>query len=165
MVHGDPRRTTVIPPSREGGVITPRPPASAPAALRPLPQALPPRPGDVLGTWTVEATPDLRGLRAGLHAALRAHRAVTAPVVLVASELTTNALRHGAPPATVTLSRTGAGYLLDVADGAVDALPALAERRPLGQGGFGLYVVGRMADAVGWFAEHDRKHVWALFGL
>jgi len=110
-------------------------------------------------------TAHLRALRAGLHAALRAHRAVTAPVVLVASELTTNALRHGVPPAVVTLFRAGDGYLLDVADGAVDAPPALAGRRPLGQGGFGLYVAGRMTDAMGWYAEGDRKHVWALFGL
>jgi len=99
--------------------------------------------------------------RAGLHAAVRGPRTVSGPVALVASELATNALRHGVPPATVTLSRLPAAYLLDVSDGAVDERPVLAARRPLGEGGFGLYLVGRLADDLGWYVAADRKHVWA----
>lgn len=141
--------------------MTPR--STATAASGPLLELPPPEGGEVLGSWVLDATSQLRVLRAGLHAALRAPRSVSGPVVLVASELATNALRHGLPPATVTLSHGRGAYVLDVADGAVGTTPVLAARRPLGEGGYGLYVVGRLADAVGWYVEAGRKHVWAAF--
>lgn len=131
------------------------------ASSRAILQALPPEAGELVGTWVVASTAELRLLRARLHEALPASRSVSGPVVLVASELATNALRHGTAPATVALHRGRASWLLDVADGAVDAVPVLADRRPLGEGGFGLVVVGRLADEVGWYAEPGRKHVWA----
>ena len=141
--------------------MTAHPAPVAPAPSRAIPEAVPPDPGELVGTWTVASTADLRLLRAGLHEVLHAPRSVSAPVALVASELATNALRHGAPPATVVLHRGRASWLLDVADGAVDVVPVLADRRPLGEGGFGLVVVGRLADEVGWYIVPGRKHVWA----
>jgi len=138
--------------------VTPR---STATGTRPLAQLAPLDTGEPLGEWVLESTAGLRTLRAGLHAAVRGPRTVSGPVALVASELATNALRHGVPPATVTLSRLPAAYLLDVSDGAVDERPVLAARRPLGEGGFGLYLVGRLADDLGWYVAADRKHVWA----
>lgn len=136
-------------------------PRSTATGTRPLAQLAPLDTGEPLGEWVLESTAGLRTLRAGLHAAVRGPRTVSGPVALVASELATNALRHGVPPATVTLSRLPAAYLLDVSDGAVDERPVLAARRPLGEGGFGLYLVGRLADDLGWYVAADRKHVWA----
>ncbi len=136
-------------------------PRSTATGTRPLAQLAPLDTGEPLGEWVLESTAGLRTLRAGLHAAVRGPRTVSGPVALVASELATNALRHGVPPATVTLSRLPAAYLLDVSDGAVEERPVLAARRPLGEGGFGLYLVGRLADDLGWYVAADRKHVWA----
>jgi anti-sigma regulatory factor (Ser/Thr protein kinase) len=134
-----------------------------PEGLRPLAQAPAPAADEVLGTWQVESTAQLRALRAGLACTLDAARAVAGPVVLVASELATNALRHGGSPALVSLSRSERVHLLDVADDAVDAVPAVVARRPLGEGGYGLYLVGRLAGGVGWYVAAGRKHVWASF--
>lgn len=143
--------------------MTVRAPTSAATGVRHLPLAQAPDGVEQLGTWRLDSTAQLRALRAGLHDALRAPRSVGDPVVLVASELATNALRHGEPPATVSLGRTPEAFVLDVADGAVDAVPVLAERRPLGEGGYGLYLAGRLADDLGWYAAEGRKHVWAAF--
>lgn len=148
----------------EQRAMTWRPAPSAPGGLQLLPATAPPAAGEPLGTWRVDSTAQLRALRAGLQKALPPHRTTSGPVVLVASELATNALRHGEPPADVTLSRGDGLYLLDVADGAVGAVPALAARRPLGQGGYGLYLVGLLAQDVGWYVADGRKHVWAAFG-
>ncbi len=139
--------------------MTPRSSVAMPST--PLPQVAAPAGGELLGTWVLETTAELRVLRAGVHQVVHGPRSVSGPVALVASELATNALRHGTPPATVTLRHGVATYVLDVADGAVDAVPVLAARRPLGEGGFGLYVVGRLADEVGWYLADGRKHVWA----
>ncbi len=135
--------------------------SSASAAMQPLPLADPPPADEHLGTWTLDSTADLRRLRASLNQALHAPRQVAGPVVLVASELATNALRHGVPPVVVALARAAGGHLLDVADGSVDAVPTHSAARPAGEGGFGLYLVGRLADEVGWYSEPGRKHVWA----
>ncbi|MCL2464933.1 MAG: ATP-binding protein [Micrococcales bacterium] len=149
--------------------------SGAVGARRPLLRAVAPPADARLGVWTLESTADLRMLRAELRAVL--HRAYlahlaghvgapraprTSPAVLVASELATNALRHGIPPVVVVLSRCGGAELLDVVDGSVDTVPTFAARRPIGEGGIGLHLVGRLADDVGWYAQGGRKHVWAL---
>lgn len=136
--------------------------SSATVASQSLPRAVPPVAGEPLGTWRLESTADLRRLREALYRATRAPRPVVEPVVLVASELATNALHHGVPPVGVVLTRTGTGHLLDVADGSVDRVPTYSTSRPAGAGGFGLYLVGRLADELGWYTEPGHKHVWAL---
>lgn len=133
-----------------------------PAALQPLPEADAPLAREPVATWALGSTADLRLLRRALHDALHTSRQVTGQVVLAASELATNALRHGVPPVAVVLARVDGGYLLDVADGSVDAVPTYSTYRPAGEGGFGLYLVGRLADEVGWYVAGDRKHVWAV---
>lgn len=55
--------------------------------------------------------------------------------VLVIDELASNALRHGAPPASVTLRDRGTAWLVVVTDAALDQPPTPAVDRPAGQGG------------------------------
>ena len=84
-------------------------------------------------------------------------------MVLVTSELATNALRHGKPPTIVTLMSHDDEHLLDVADHDVSSVPALAEGREPGEGGFGLLLAQQLALDVGWYASDTTKHIWARF--
>jgi anti-sigma regulatory factor (Ser/Thr protein kinase) len=84
-------------------------------------------------------------------------------MVLVASELASNALQHGRPPTSLTLSTDGQEYLLDVCDSDVHTAPVVAGERPSGAGGFGLVIARRLSQDVGWYTTHDTKHVWAIF--
>ena len=84
-------------------------------------------------------------------------------MVLVTSELATNALRHGKPPTIVTLMVNGDEHLLDVADHDTSSIPALAEEREPGEGGFGLMLAQQLALDVGWYVSETTKHIWARF--
>lgn len=83
-------------------------------------------------------------------------------LVLVASELVTNALQHGRPPVDVTLL-AGRTWLLEVADARFDSAPVFAGRRDPGAGGMGLHVARRLALDLGWYTTHGHKHVWVTF--
>lgn len=141
----------------------------APLADRTLERREPPDTFAVVHRWVLDSTSQLRTLRAEVCAAIVGRggglrlRGVPGAVVLVASELATNALCHGLAPTVVTLCGDGRTYLLDVADQAVQVEPVLAERRPPGEGGFGLYLARRLALDVGWYADGETKHVWATF--
>ena len=140
-----------------------------PLSERTLERRTPPDSFGTVHCWVLDSTSQLRGLRAEVCAAIVGRggglrlRGVPGAVVLVASELATNALRHGLAPTVVTLCRDERTYLLDVADQAVQVEPVLAERRLPGEGGFGLYLARRLALDVGWYADGDMKHVWATF--
>lgn len=84
-------------------------------------------------------------------------------MILVASELATNALTHGLPPTIVSLSTDGRDYLLDVADHDLSSEPRVAGERPAGAGGFGLQIARRIAQEVGWYSTESTKHVWVVF--
>ncbi len=84
-------------------------------------------------------------------------------VVLVASELATNALSYAGQPAVVRLSERDGEYLLEVVDRAPDRIPGAVGGGPSGQGGFGLLLAARLADEVGWYRTATAKHVWARF--
>ncbi|WP_129337964.1 ATP-binding protein [Cellulomonas endophytica] len=132
-------------------------------------EARPPRATPV-GSWRVGSARDLTSMRAGLLEALAAAapdggHALDEHVVLVASELATNALRHGAPPAHVRLLSGRGALVLEVADGDTERVPVLAGRRTAGAGGFGLVIAERVARDVGWYRASGAKHVWALFPL
>lgn len=121
--------------------------------------------------WQVASPEDLGTLRAHLRRALAASRG-RAPwpedavddVVLVASELATNAVRHATGPVWVRLLCDGAGVVVDVVDHDPAAEPAVAPSGRPGGGGFGLVLARRLAQDVGWFTTpRGRKHVWARF--
>ena len=120
--------------------------------------------------WVVDTSRELSDLRAGIVRAVategappRELDATAHTMVLVASELATNALRHGIPPTIVRLLRAEDTYLLDVADHDLGTTPYIAGARPPGEGGFGLQIARRLALEVGWYATETTKHVWATF--
>ena len=120
--------------------------------------------------WVVDSSRQLTALRAGVVDAVAADGVPAEELVgtahimvLVASELATNALRHGIPPTVVRLMRSGGTYLLDVADHDLGTTPYLAGERPPGEGGFGLQIARRLALEVGWYARGTTKHFWATF--
>ncbi|GAA2709906.1 ATP-binding protein [Micromonospora olivasterospora] len=131
----------------------------------------PPPRATELQRWALGSGAELRGLRASLHEALTGHalRAgeqlddIPERVVLVATELATNALQHGLPPTTVRLLCADDVFILDVADHDLSTVPELADTRPLGAGGRGLQLARAFSLDVGWYATSHAKHIWASF--
>ncbi len=136
-----------------------------------LAAALPPERFRPVRRWVLEGVTDLALVRRELLAELTAADGsplgrlpgVPERMVLVASELATNALTHGLPPTFLSLSSDGQDYLLDVADHDLSTEPRVASERPAGAGGFGLQIARRLSQAVGWYATETTKHVWAVF--
>jgi signal transduction histidine kinase len=83
-------------------------------------------------------------------------------LVLVADELTSNALRHGGGPVAAALSRVDDEWLVSVSDHAPDVPPAPAQGRDPVLGGLGLYLVADLSVRHGWFAGRRTKTVWAV---
>jgi serine/threonine-protein kinase RsbW len=124
-----------------------------------------------LHRWVLDSYDGLRGLRASLHQVI-ANGVGSEPerlddvfdrMAVVATELATNALRHGLPPTVVRLLRSGDDLILDVADHDLGAAPELVEDRPLGAGGLGLQLTQTFAVDTGWYTAGTTKHVWASF--
>ncbi|GIF02674.1 ATP-binding protein [Actinoplanes siamensis] len=132
----------------------------------------PPPDAELLHLWVLDTSAELRSLRAALQAALAEHSdARSGPLddipdrmVLVATELATNAIRHGRPPTEVRLLHTGELFVLDVADHDLTTIPELADTRPIDAGGRGLLLAQSFAVEVGWYATEQTKHIWATFG-
>lgn len=102
------------------------------------------------------------------HASGHVFAAASERVAMAMGELTTNGLRHGRPPVSASLARGNRGWLLVVADGAVERPPVPRPQEesglPTGTGGLGLRLVTSMCLDSGWCIEHGRKLVWALIG-
>lgn len=124
----------------------------------------------VVRVWELSRLEDLATVRA----ALRVLLCGTEPgdtgidqlpdrIVLAASELAANAMRHGAPPAELRLLTDGEAWVLDAVDHDAARGPRLARRRRPGDGGYGLVLVRRLSDGVGSYVTGDAKHVWARF--
>ena len=113
---------------------------------------------------------ELAKLRARLRASLTGSPIVEHPerehwserLVLIADELTSNALRHGGAPVATALSRTGDRWLLAVSDSSTEVPPTPAQGRDPGLGGFGLYLVADLSAKHGWFRDRGAKTVWAV---
>ena len=112
----------------------------------------------------------LAKLRARLRTSLTGSPTVAEPerehwserLVLIADELTSNALRHGGAPVATALSRTGNQWLLAVSDSSTEVPPTPAQGRDPGLGGFGLYLVADLAARHGWYLGQGTKTVWAV---
>ena len=113
---------------------------------------------------------ELAQLRARLRTSLTGRATVVRPdrehwserMVLITDELTSNALRHGAPPVATALSRREDRWLVSVRDSSAGVPPAPAQGRDPSLGGFGLYLVADLSVAHGWFLQHGQKSVWAV---
>jgi serine/threonine-protein kinase RsbW len=130
-----------------------------------------PPPVAEIQTWVLDTPGQLKVLRASLYKALTGRDFpknaqlddVPEKLVLVATELATNALRHGLPPTIVKLGRAGNRFILDVADHQPQVPPALADGRAPGEGGLGLQLARKLALDIGWYVLDGTKHVWAEF--
>ena len=113
---------------------------------------------------------ELAGLRTRLRTSLTGSPVVVHPerehwserLVLIADELTSNALRHGGTPVATALSRAGDHWLVAVSDTSTHVPPAPAVGRDPGLGGFGLYIVADLAARHGWCVARGTKTVWAV---
>ena len=131
----------------------------------------PPPDATELHAWVLNTSTELAGLRASMRKELAGHGLppdqdglqIVDSMVLVATELATNAIKHGIPPTEVRLLRTDEHFVLDVADGDLTTVPELAHTRPLNAGGRGLLLAMDMSLKVGWHAGPDAKHIWAVF--
>ena len=135
--------------------------------MPPIQYSHPPRGHRAVRTWQLASTRDLAGLRADVARALTGDHTPTPAesvdeLVLIASELATNALRHGGGSATVHLSTDGPTYLLEVVDRTPGAPPQVAVDRDNGDGGFGLVLALGVAREVGWFRTETSKCVWTV---
>lgn len=145
--------------------------ARAPSPGAELPASQPAPTFVALRRWVLDSAAQLRTLRGDLREQIAAASSsavgplgdVPEKVVLVASELATNALAHGRPPTQVRLAQDGTTFLLEVSDSAIDRHPFVAGARAPGDGGFGLQIAQRLSLAVGWYADATGKHVWATF--
>ena len=86
-------------------------------------------------------------------------------LVLIASELAANAVRHGAPPALLRIEETD-GHIRVTVSNHGDAPDPRVLTADEGSGhGRGLAMVEAMADEVGWSRTGDRLDVWAEVSL
>ncbi|MET0426847.1 MAG: ATP-binding protein [Actinoplanes sp.] len=123
--------------------------------------------------WVLDSFTELSGLRRSLFAALHgqpmppggALEAIPEKMAIVATELATNALSHGAPPTCIRLRRTARTFILDVADEDPGTVPHRAGPRPPGEGGLGLHIVAELVGDAGWYADETTKHVWVEFPI
>ncbi|GAA2513792.1 ATP-binding protein [Winogradskya humida] len=131
-----------------------------------------PPPGiEELQAWTLQDAAQLRVMRGSLFATVTGQDLVAQftlggvadRMVLVATELATNALVTGLPPTTVRLCRCGADFVLDVVDGDVRALPGSAAVEESGNTPLWLRMAQRFSSEVGWYATGSGRHVWARF--
>jgi serine/threonine-protein kinase RsbW len=118
--------------------------------------------------WTLDDFPELKGLRAALREKIVKEPSVELGdlfdrMAVVATELATNALRHGLPPTVVRLLRDEDRLILDVADHDLSTPPKVEEDRPLGAGGLGMQLAQTFSVDLGWYATDATKHVWASF--
>ncbi|MEV6849022.1 ATP-binding protein [Actinoplanes sp. NPDC051411] len=133
-----------------------------------LPASVPHPAAVELRCWRLDNFRELRRLRADLRDAVagsanRTPGDLAERMAVVATELATNALRHGLPPTEVRLLRDHDRLIIDVADHDLQAAPVLDEDRPLGAGGLGLQLTREFAVDVGWYITGATKHVWAGF--
>jgi anti-sigma regulatory factor (Ser/Thr protein kinase) len=137
-------------------------------AMPSLPASVPHPAAIELRRWRLDNFRGLRRLRAELREAVsgsagRTPGDLAERMAVVATELATNALRHGLPPTEVRLLRDHDRLIIDVADHDLSAAPTLDEGRPLGAGGLGLQLTREFAVDFGWYISDITKHVWAGF--
>lgn len=135
-----------------------------------VPAARPPQHYERVQEWTLESTRDISRVRYQIaeRAAVTGDWGTGAPevldrLVLVCSELASNALIHARPPVCVALETSPSRFLVDVSDDVLGTSPVLEHRPGDGDGGLGLTLTSSLASSSGWYVSGGRKHVWATF--
>lgn len=82
-------------------------------------------------------------------------------VILVASELAANAIRHGAPPALLRLEYADGRVRVTVSNHGDAPDPRIVDAAADADHGRGLAMVRAIADEIGWERDGDRLDVWA----
>lgn len=88
---------------------------------------------------------------------------VAEDILLVASELAANAIRHGSPPALLKLAYSAGRVRVTVSSRGGSSDPIVLTAAPDSGHGRGLAMVQALADEVGWERDGDRLDVWAEF--
>ncbi|GAA1090265.1 MULTISPECIES: ATP-binding protein [Kitasatospora] len=89
-----------------------------------------------------------------------------ADMLLVVSELLSNALLHGGSPIELTLVRDGPSARVEVFDGGPGSpAPREPPEAANGPGGRGLHIVDRLSTGWGVVPHHHGKTVWADLSL
>jgi anti-sigma regulatory factor (Ser/Thr protein kinase) len=97
----------------------------------------------------------VRSMGCGQHCA-----ATIGSAELIASELVTNAIRHGAPPVILEITCDGETVQVGVSDTSPD-LPALRQAGDDDEDGRGLRIVDVLSDSHGVDVLESHKTVWA----
>ncbi|MFE5309357.1 ATP-binding protein [Isoptericola sp. NPDC056605] len=141
-----------------------------PPVVSGVPMAPPPTGYAPVAEWVLADSVELSRLRSALARIVgssgdgaTAMHDTAEKIVLIASELATNALLHGLPPTVVRLLRDEHTWLLDVVDHDAAGVPRVDGGRPPGHGGLGLLIAERLSAHVGWYTSGPAKHVWATF--
>ncbi|UZN03380.1 ATP-binding protein [Cellulomonas sp. S1-8] len=138
-----------------------------------LPLSQPPAGYELVREWALSTTAQLRTLRHELASQIAEHEVgglheltgTPKALVLIATELASNALVHGLPPTMVRLSRREDRWMLDVGDHDPESAPVYAGARIRGEGGLGLHLARQLSQEVGWYATERTKNVWATFAV
>ncbi|GAA2554296.1 hypothetical protein GCM10010435_25930 [Winogradskya consettensis] len=135
--------------------------------MKPPRSAPPPAHAVELRRWSLTSGDDLHAMRSELTGELSDRRLgdgeLGERMTLAATELASNALRHGLPPVQVQLLRTPEDLIIAVSDGDVTGVPQSDGDGGLVAGGRGLLIVGAVADDLCWHADGTVKYVWASF--
>lgn len=117
--------------------------------------------------WVLDNPAQLRLMRGSLLDSIECDGYVAGDVadrmLIVATELATNALKYGLPPTIVRLCRNDQDFVIDVVDHNPADQPAEPSPNGAASGGLGLKLARAMALDVGWYATATAKHVWARF--
>lgn len=116
----------------------------------------------VLGRWTLPGDPTAAAAaREAIRSALQGQRGdLPGDAELVATELVTNAVRHGSGDVLLALEQEG--DVLQVAvTGAAPGDPEARSAPTEAPSGRGLAIVAALADDWGWRREGERVTVWA----
>lgn len=83
-------------------------------------------------------------------------------VVLIASELVTNAVRYGRPPLAIAIEVADAHITVSVTETEGTDEPHLRLPDADRPGGHGLHVVKQLASSCGWSLQGNRIRCWAV---
>ncbi|MFI6243041.1 ATP-binding protein [Micromonospora sp. NPDC050795] len=124
-----------------------------------------------LQRWPLTGGNELRSLRISLNRCLADLTPLPTDLredfggrlLLVATELATNALQHGTPPAIIRLSSQDEYLILDVSDSDLTSRPHLTDPVVAGCRGRGLMISQSLSSRIGWYQTPTAKHTWAAF--